>query len=70
MRVGLFTDGLQHLSRREAFAALPPTLASRSRSSAFTPTLSLPSMMAIVAGTAPFERTTASTRCAISRFCG
>ena len=56
-------------SRRETlptFSALHMT----ARSASFRPTLSLPPMMAMVAGTAPLSRTTCSTFAAKSRFSG
>jgi len=48
----------------------PFWVASRSSSPSVSPTLIFPSMMAIVAGTAPLSRTTCSRTCAVSRFCG
>ena len=57
-------------SRRDALAALCPSRARRSRSASPSPARMVPSMMAMVAGTAPSSRTKASTVRAISRFCG
>mmetsp|Transcript_12149 Transcript_12149/g.29424 ORF Transcript_12149/g.29424 Transcript_12149/m.29424 type:complete len:404 (-) Transcript_12149:1594-2805(-) len=58
------------MSRRDTLAAAAPILASRSRCSSLRPTCGTPSIMAMVAGTAPCRRTTASTSRAMARFCG
>ncbi len=65
-----FCTSSAEMSRRLALAALPPSSASRSRSLPETPTWKRPSITAMVAGMAPSARITASTLCAISRFCG
>ena len=56
-------------SARESFMT-PVILASASSSSADSPTRISPSMMAIVAGTAPAARTTSSTPSAVATFSG
>ena len=57
-------------SRRETFATLRPDLPRYSISSGDRPALSLPPMIAIVAGTAPFSRIVFSTSIAVSTFLG
>ena len=57
-------------SRRETFATLRPDLPRYSISSGDKPALSLPPMIAIVAGTAPFSRIVFSTSIAVSTFLG
>ncbi len=58
------------ISRRLHLVTAWPARPSASRASPSSPTLRRPSMMAMVAGTAPLSRTTCSTRRAVSTFCG
>jgi hypothetical protein len=57
------------ISRVLIFRMSLPSASKRSCVSS-SPTDSLPSRIAIVAGIAPLSRTTVSTRFAVSRFCG
>jgi hypothetical protein len=57
-------------SRRLSFATAAPLRPSRSISACVRPAFRRPSSTAIVAGTAPFARTSASTASAVSAFCG
>ena len=57
-------------SRREALITSVPFLPRYSISSLESPAFSLPPMMAMVAGTAPFSRMMRSTFSAVSTFCG
>ena len=57
-------------SRRLTLVMAAPPWPKTSMSARDSPTLSLPSMMAMVAGTAPCWRTSSSTRSAVATFCG
>ena len=57
-------------SRRLTLMALWPNLPSISISAASRPTFNRPFKIAMVAGTAPWARTSTSTRSAVCTFCG
>ena len=61
---------MKGMSRRLTLVTLRPVVPSTSISAGVKPALSRPLMMAMVAGTAPCLRTSASTSSAVATFCG